>query len=158
MTAVISDCGRYRYTLEREWMTGVGTCLFVMLNPSTADASEDDPTIRRCIGFAQRWGYRRLTVGNLFAYRATDPRALGNVGDPTGPDNYRWLGRLVAEADRVIAAWGATAGSAAKGGHVDWLLADAHCLGTTKGGHPRHPLYVPGDFEPVPFTQFAEAA
>lgn len=153
MGAVISDCGRYRYTLEREWMTGEGTCLFVMLNPSTADASEDDPTIRRCIGFAQRWGYQRLTVGNLFAFRATDPRKLVQVKDPGGPDNHLHLGRLAAEADRVVAAWGAfpAAGQDYLAAVLSEVDSDLVCLGTTKNGSPRHPLYVRGDFEPIPY-------
>jgi hypothetical protein len=163
MSAVISDCGHYRYALWREIperlgeLRPIGVCLFVMLNPSTADANIDDPTITRCIRFAQRWGYRRLAVGNLYAYRATDPRELGRVEDPVGPDNYAWLDRLVAEADTLIVAWGAGGGSAAKGAHVDRLLeADAMCLGTTADRYPKHPLArgrhrVPADFEPIPY-------
>ena len=157
MGAVISDCGRYRYTLEREWMTGEGTCLFVMLNPSTADASEDDPTIRRCIGFAQRWGYQRLEVGNLFAFRATDPADMLSVtpAEAAGPDNDDHLRDLSHGAGLIVAAWGAHSLAAFRRAAVLEILseseADVVCLGTTKYGSPRHPLYVRGDFEPVPY-------
>jgi hypothetical protein len=157
--AVLSDCGKYRYSLEREWMTGGGTCLFVMLNPSTADATEDDPTIRRCIGFAQRWGYQRLTVGNLFAYRATDPRELREVDDPGGPENPTHLGLLAREADRVVAAWGAFPVTGAK--WVDVVLSEVggplYCLGTTANGSPRHPLYVKSDTELREYARSAVA-
>lgn len=158
MTAVISDCGRYRYTLEREWMTGSGTCLFIMLNPSTADAEQDDPTIRRCIGFAQRWGYKRLTVGNLFAYRATDPKDLRRqtpLEVAAGPENDEWLRRLCTQAALVVAAWGSHRFASYRLPFVEPILAERSggvvCLGATKAGHPRHPLYVKGDVEPVPF-------
>lgn len=162
--AVISDCGSYRYALWREIPQRlgdrrlVGTCLFVMLNPSTANADRNDPTISRCLRFAERWGYRRLAVGNLFAYRSANPRVLGRVDDPVGPDNHTWLDSLVTEADTLIVAWGAVAGSAAKGAHVAHLLAaNPKCLGTTASGAPKHPLArgrhrVPDEFEPVPFT------
>ncbi len=130
--AVISDCGKYRYTLEREWMTGQGTCLFVMLNPSTADASEDDPTIRRCIGFAQRWGYQRLTVGNLFAYRATDPLGLREVplDVAIGPENDDHLCDLSHGASLIVAAWGAHPITAERSGVVAALLRKLASQGT----------------------------
>lgn len=152
MTAVISDCGRYRYTLEREWMTGQGRCLFLMLNPSTADARDDDPTIRRCIGFAQRWGHRTLAVGNLFAYRATDPAALSTVPPhvAVGPRNDEWLRWLAVRSALIVVAWGAHAAAGERAREVlGDLLADREvfCLGTTASGAPRHPLYVKGDTE-----------
>ena len=156
--ATISDCGIYRYSLSREWLGGDGTVLFVMLNPSTADASVDDPTIRRCIGFAQRWGYARLTVGNLYAYRATDPRELDDAAgagvDPVGPENDDWLLRLSGGADEVIAAWG-TKASAAREARVLRRLAPwctINCLGTTKSGQPKHPLYLPNKTRRVPWV------
>jgi hypothetical protein len=169
--AVLSDCGTYRYTLEREWMTGEGTCLFVMLNPSTADASEDDPTIRRCIGFAQRWGYQRLAVGNLYAYRATDPKAmkvaLRPIGEPLpaghattyGNVNDEWLRKLALKADRIICAWGANA-EPQRGREVFDVLS-AHSfvehLGLTKAGAPKHPLYLAADTEPQHWDPHAQA-
>jgi hypothetical protein len=158
MGAVISDCGKYRYALEREWMTGAGTCLFVMLNPSTANAEQDDPTIRRCIGFAQAWGYQKLAVGNLFAYRATDPKELKRLRleDAAGPENDEWLRRLCTRAALIVCAWGAHRFAAYRMPWVEPILAERTggvvCLGTTKEDHPRHPLYVKADTQVVPFA------
>src|SRR5882724_4976365 len=91
--AVLSDCERYRYALWRRWAERPAV-LFVGLNPSTADALQDDPTIRRCIRFAKAWGYGALYMGNLFAFRATDPRAMKAEADAVGPDNDGWLRQL----------------------------------------------------------------
>lgn len=116
-----------------------------MLNPSTADARTDDPTIRRCMDFARRWGYAQLRVVNLFALRATDPRALGRVrpaGRAVGPRNDTVLRREVRKADTVVAAWGAHGTLHDRAARVRALLPEARwlCLGTTKAGQPRHPL------------------
>lgn len=150
-TAELSECGTYRYALSREWLTGQGTVLFVMLNPSTADAQQDDPTIRRCIGFAQRWGYRRLTVGNLYAYRATDPIELMAGQEAIGPENNAWLTRLAEDTDMCVAAWGASAYADTRAPEILALLADrvqVHALKRARGGQPRHPLYLRGDAQP----------
>lgn len=158
--AVLSPCGAYRYVLSRRWGDGP-PAIFVMLNPSTADAREDDPTIRRCLGFARAWGAGRLSVVNLFALRSTDPRALLPHADPIGPDNDRVLARTAAAAARsggkLVAAWGAshlaTAAARARfGPRTETVLrlltrhGDVYCLGTTSGkgtvpAAPRHPLY-----------------
>lgn len=141
----------YRYTLTRGPWIGEGTVLFVMLNPSTADEHQDDPTIRRCIGFAQTWGYQRLAVGNLYALRATDPRELFRAKDPVGPRNDLALIQLASGADEVIAAWGATQHpQPARTEYVLDLLEAAfgpvRCLGLTPATkQPRHPLYVERD-------------
>jgi hypothetical protein len=109
--ATISECGRYRYHLERSWASKPDYLLWVMLNPSTADATKNDATIRRCIGFAQRLGYTGILVGNLYALRATNPRALrappGGI-DAVGPENNRWLRMLAGRASKIICAWGQT--------------------------------------------------
>ena len=103
--AVLSECGSYRYALTREWADG--KCVaWLMLNPSTADADIDDPTIRRCIGFARQWGYGRLVVVNLFALRATDPRVLVRNADPVGSKNDFYIAKAMKEAQEVICAWG----------------------------------------------------
>lgn len=152
--AVFSDCGNFRYRLWREW--GLGSpLLFVMLNPSTADAFTVDPTIRRCIGFARRWGAGGITVVNLYGLRSTDPRALNVHPDPVGPDNDAVIGRVLSGDGiaRVVAAWGAH-GRADRVATVRALAAGAGvslaCLGRTKGCSPRHPLYVRGDADLLP--------
>ena len=145
-SAVLSECGLYRYRLERRWADGP-KALFIMLNPSTADAEKDDPTIRRCISFAKREGCGGLIVVNLFAFRATEPDALLLADDPIGPDNPGALAAAVADCDGpLIAAWGAWPGARAAGEAVVRKLGPrARCLGLTKAGSPRHPLYVAGD-------------
>lgn len=165
--AVLSQCGTYRYTLDRVWDRRRPRALFVMLNPSTADAREDDPTIVRCKSRAERAGCGGLTVVNLFALRATKPGVLATHPDPVGPDNDAWITVALSDDPSVIvAAWGAYPPAAGRRAEIRadvrvtrvlQILA-AHdvpvkCLGTTKEGHPRHPLYVAGaqpliDFSP----------
>ena len=151
-SAIISPCGTYRYTLHRNIATmlrWVRPCLFMMLNPSTADATQDDPTIRRCRGFAEARGCSDLTVVNLFALRATNPAELAKHPDPIGPENAKHVAEQIAnhqDIGIIIAAWGAhpitshyMQTSALK---MTLRNAGALCLGTTKDGSPRHPLYV----------------
>jgi hypothetical protein len=151
--AVISRCGLFRYRLDRRWGEGP-VAGFIMLNPSTADADSDDPTIRRCIGFAKREGCGGLMVGNLFAFRATNPEDMADAVDPDGPENQHFLLNMAERVDGpLIAAWG---------GH--WMAEDLParwvrqtfgdrlmCLGKTKAGAPRHPLYVKADAPLVPY-------
>ena len=154
--AYISDDGLYRYSLTRHVapLTGEGTATFVMLNPSTADGEQDDPTIRRCIGFTRTWGFEWLKVVNLFAYRATDPGELARVDDPAGPDNLCTIAKVVGGSDLVVCAWGAFPHWKRDEhiGLVMELIAAPHALGLTKNGSPRHPLYVRGGAEPIPFV------
>ena len=140
--AILSPCRQYRYTLWRTWDCTKGTCLFIGLNPSTADEREDDPTIRRCVSFAKSFGCGRLMMANLFALRATDPADMKRNADPVGRDNDDWLRRLVGDAEIVIAAWGTHGGHLARDIFVRKLLGEIHCLGVTKKGFPRHPLYL----------------
>ena len=105
-SAELSPCGRYRYLLTRTLAAGTGTCLFVMLNPSTADHTLDDQTIRQCIGFTAVWGFRRLAVVNLFAWRATLPRDMLSAIDPIGPAGDEWILAAARNADRIVCAWG----------------------------------------------------
>ena len=144
--AVISACGRYRYRLWRRWSDGP-TCVFIMLNPSTADAESDDPTIRRCIGFAKREGCGGLVVANLFAFRATSPRDMMAADDPVGPENdnhLRWCADLA--TGPVIAGWGAHGSFRGRDAAVRRMLdGKAMHLGLTAAGQPRHPLYLKGD-------------
>ncbi len=156
--AHISADGKYRYWLERRWLHAPADApliVWCMLNPSTANANVDDPTIRRCIGFSHAWGYRRLVVVNLYAYRATEPRDLKGLGGPElfGPENAFWLHSYIEAADAhlIICAWGGKrfkrvplplpVGSITK--------ARQWCLGRTKSGEPLHPLYLPADTQLV---------
>jgi hypothetical protein len=126
-----------------------------MLNPSTADATQDDPTIRRCIGFARAWGYGALEVVNLFACRATDPERLRRVPDPVGPENDRHILRAVRRASETVVAWGNRGVHLGRHDAVLRLLrrrrVAVHCLGRTQAGHPRHPLYLRTDAPLMPF-------
>jgi len=169
--ADISACGKYRYALWREWRgthdpknwkwqgfkDGAGqqvgepkACLFIMLNPSTADGATDDPTIRRCVAFAKAWKFERLEVVNLFAYRATSPKnllALNHSDDPVGDRNQHWVERLAYEAGLIICAWGAHGGHLGQDETLLGWLGDRprHALGFTASGRPKHPLYLKAD-------------
>ena len=143
-TAAFSDCGLYRYSLTRRWADGP-RALFVMLNPSTADATADDPTIRRCISFARREGCGAIEVVNCYALRSTSPAALRmSAIDIVGPHNRQAVEAALQYAARVICAWGA---HPVESSPVPALLAEADrwCLGVTADGSPRHPLYVRAD-------------
>ena len=149
--AVFSSCGRYRYALARCWSDQPGRIVWIMLNPSRAGATRDDPTIRRCTAFSRSWGYGGMTVVNLYALCTADPDQLQHAEDPVGPENDIHVARtcawsLSATAGRrdVIAAWGAHPLAAARAGLVLSIAGlRVDCLGMTLAGHPRHPLYVP---------------
>lgn len=160
MSAYLSPCRTWRYSLTRDVapLTGEGTCTFIGLNPSTADATHDDPTTRRCMRFARDWGYARLKLVNLYAYRATDPDALWDAArdgdDIVGPDNDCTIAKVVGGSDLVLCAWGApsTVGLNVRVERVLGLISAPHCLALTIGGGPRHPLYVRASTSPVPFA------
>ncbi|MBE9032076.1 DUF1643 domain-containing protein [filamentous cyanobacterium LEGE 11480] len=145
--ATISPCQQYRYQLWRQWHPGPSTCTIIGLNPSTADATRDDPTIRRCVGFAQSLGCDRLIMVNLFAYRATKPEDLRKAKVPIGQDNNQTILSATQTAKYVIAAWGVHGDYRGRDRQVYELLVDRQiplcCFGTTKYDHPRHPLYLP---------------
>lgn len=144
-SAVISKCGEYRYFLRRHWDDKTAPVTYVMLNPSTADAEIDDATIRSCCRLARDWGYGGIRVVNLFAYRATKPSDMLKAADPIGPENDDYILDTIIQSDLVICAWGAQKGVAKRAKHVLGLIAKSkhpHCLGTTKAGHPKHPLYI----------------
>lgn len=125
-----------------------------MLNPSTADATKNDPTIRRCIGFAQGWGFGRLEVVNLFAYRVSQPQRLWQVSDPIGPENDGYVLRAVQASEMAIAAWGQWGGWQNRDRGVLQLIAQTqlYCLGKTQAGYPRHPLYLKKDLRYMPYV------
>ena len=147
---VFSPCRAYRYTLWREWFGGEGYAMFVGLNPSTADETKDDPTIRRCIAFAKAWGYSGLCMTNLFAFRATDPKDMKATADPVGPENDTHLLALAERACVIVAAWGANGTHKGRDTEVRRLLPPLYCLALTKDGHPGHPLYLKKTLIPVP--------
>jgi hypothetical protein len=143
-TARFSLDGTYRYELTRRWTSG-SFVTWIMLNPSTADASTDDPTIRRCSGFARLWGFGAMAVVNLFALRATDPRELKASDDPVGPQNDDAIHDAVVKSRLTVAAWGAHGSLHDRAAEVVELVAELrplYCLGQTRYGHPRHPLYL----------------
>ena len=150
-TACIDETGDYRYKLSRIWNSDEPMVMFIMLNPSTADANVDDPTIRRCIGFAKSWGYGGLWVGNLFALRSPDPEDLLLADEPVGSQNNAALNSMADRSDLVVAAWSAFAAKfPAREAQVREMFGPRlYCLATTKGGHPRHPLYLKGDLTPI---------
>lgn len=157
-TATLSNCGRYRYDLGRRWGSGGDLC-FVMLNPSTADAVKDDPTIRRCIGFATRGDFGGIVVVNLYAWRTPDPDELHRVVDPVGPQNVEAVRTAIRNCDLVVAAWGASLLPKRPTPIfevLDTCAKPVTCLGYTKSGAPRHPLYVHGDTKLEPWPRRSE--
>jgi len=156
-SAIMSDCQNYRYVLWRVWEGGrindmqhpTNYVVFIGLNPSTADAVDDDPTIRRCIRYARDWGYGGLCMVNLFAYRATDPKDMKKAKDPVGPDNDFWLDSVSKGANMMVAAWGAQGIFRDRAREVrQLLLCDLFYLAMTKDKQPRHPLYLKASLEP----------
>ena len=153
--AIISACGQYRYRLWRVWDAGLPVLVFVMLNPSTADANCDDPTVRKCMGFAKRLGYGGIVIVNLFAYRATHPKDLKGAGWPIGPENDEHIARVAAApGSTVVCAWGANARGMSRQGEVLqilrlWSAAPPIALRLTTDGVPWHPLMLPYDCRPT---------
>lgn len=150
-TAVFSSDRKYRYVLWRWWDKEKPYAMFIGLNPSTADEMNDDPTIRRCINFAADWGYGGLCMTNLFALRATDPKEMMKHPEPIGPENDKWLLELSQLAEVVIAAWGAKGMYQNRDETMYKMSKNMRCLGLTKSGHPRHPLYLSKNTKLRPF-------
>jgi hypothetical protein len=181
---IFSPCRRYRYTLWREWSTSdlFDGCndgergaskmeqyvQFIGLNPSTADEVQDDPTVRRCIDFAKRWGFGSLCMTNAFAFRATDPDVMMAEPHPIAPPaetrktflgvvnlNDYWISEVAGRATLIVAAWGKDGAHLYRGQKVkllfDGLALRLHCLGTNGNGTPKHPLYLRADLQPVPY-------
>ena len=155
-SAVISDCGKYRYSLTRTWNDELPKVMFVMLNPSTADAMKDDPTIRRCVGFANSWGYGGIIVVNLFAFRATNPKELLSEEHPIGGDNLYYMRKAYDKVDKVVCAWGNKpilrkwfqCKSFNESVLVHFIKDKSYYLELSKDGTPKHPLYLKKDLKP----------
>jgi hypothetical protein len=150
--AIFSDCRKYRYALSRTWNGKKKTILFIGLNPSTADEKIDDPTIRRCINYAQNWGYGSLLMVNLFAYRATLPSELKNVKNPIGNDNDLHILELSKKADLTVAAWGNEGFLLNRDKVVKKLIPNLMCLKINKSGQPAHPLYQKKDLKLIKYS------
>ncbi len=158
--AQFSECRRYRYSLWRTWREGDGHVIFIGLNPSTADENIDDPTIRRCIGFANRCGFGGMYMLNLFAFRATDPSVLMRAPiNPIGKENDLYLQKHHQPEGLTIACWGNHGRLMNRGDEVIELLGKEglSCLGVTKMGYPKHPLYLPKDTNPMALSFFDDA-
>lgn len=162
---IFSPCRSYRYVLWREWdfpavnPTQVALqelkrsedyVMFIGLNPSTADEVRNDPTIRRCIGFAKAWGFSALCMTNLFAYRATLPTDMKRQPSPIGEENNLWLTQMAAGASKIIAAWGNHGAHLNRDKHVRNLLPRLECFRITGSGQPAHPLYMPASTPLIP--------
>lgn len=151
--ARLSECGLYRYTLERGFefdlfSEGAKTARigWIMLNPSTADANQDDPTIRRCIGFSKAWGFGAMEILNLFAYRTPNPKVMKQAHaqgiDIVGPENDAWIETVADTCDVIVAAWGKDGSLMGRGDAVAARFPGIMCLGTNENGTPKHPLYL----------------
>ena len=158
---IFSPDRRYRYTLWRDLRTDANLfsddirrldqyVQFIGLNPSTADETQDDPTVRRCRGFATFWGFGAICMTNIFAFRATDPRDMKREPSPIGVNNDRWLATIAASAGLVVACWGSHGDWLGRGVIVAATIPNLHCFGKTKGGHPLHPLYLKKTLQPIP--------
>ena len=152
-----SPCRDYRYTLWREWDAANTTyCQFIGLNPSTADETKDDPTIRRCIAFAKALGYGALCMTNLFAWRDTLPAKMKKAKEPIGPENDRYLIEVGKSAGVIVAAWGLDGRHFYRGMKVQQMFRGEgltiYCLRLTKVGYPEHPFYLPKSLRPISFN------
>ena len=152
-TAIYSDCEKYRYALTRVWDEDAKRVLFIMLNPSSATEVQNDPTVERCERRARALGLGAFRVTNIFAWRDTDPRNMRAASDPTGPANDAAILDGVDWADTIVAAWGTHGAHLGRGGTVTALLRHSgcalQCLGLTKDGHPKHPLYISYSQQPM---------
>ena len=148
--AKLSKCRKYRFALWRIWDDSKPHVMFVGLNPSTADETEDDPTLTRCINYAKSWGYGGVCMANLFSFRATEPENMLAASDPVGRDNDKWLMQLSGEVGLIVAAWGNTGGYMGRSRQVKELLPNLYCLKMNKSGEPAHPLYQKATLQPVP--------
>ena len=148
--ARFSPCRQYRYILWRIWDESRPFVMFIGLNPSTANETENDPTINRCINYSKSWGYGGLYMANLFAFRATKPVDMKKAKDAAiGPDNDKWLVKIAKKADIVIAAWGNHGRYLNRSERVVKMLSNLYYLKLNQSGEPAHPLYLKADLNPI---------
>ncbi|MBP2623208.1 DUF1643 domain-containing protein [Streptococcus oricebi] len=149
--AILSEDRKYRYVLWREWDASLPKLMFVGLNPSTADENEDDPTIKKCIAFAEKWGYGGFYMTNLFAYRSTDPAQLRSVENPVGDENDDYIKKYADLSDKVVACWGNDGTYLGRSEQVKNSLKTLFCLKVNQSGQPCHPLYLKADISLKPY-------
>lgn len=150
--AAFSPCTKYRYTLYRRWSAETGiTAAFIGLNPSTADATQDDPTIRRCVGFAMSWGCVGMYMLNAYAFRATDPKVMKAHHAPIGTDNNDYIQSVSRSCYFKVACWGAHILSMRQES-IKAMVKGLQCFGLTAGGFPKHPLYLAKDTHLIDFS------
>jgi len=155
--AIFSEDRVYRYSLWRYWTPPLDgnfrRLIFIGLNPSTADENTDDPTIRRCIGFAERLGYNGIVMLNLFAFRATKPSEMFKVSEPIGKHNDTTIKSFIDNSTDFVAAWGVYGSYLDRDKEMAMMIPDLLCLGTTKYGNARHPMYLKSDTNLEPWRK-----
>ena len=151
--AIFSKCNKYRYSLSRIWDAEKQRCLFIGLNPSTAGASEEDPTIRKLIAYTRSWGYGGFQICNLFAIRSSNPQIISKCDDPIGQLNTNYLHAAIASNHKHILIWG---NWGEQHDDIEELLEriqEPLCLGHNMNGSPKHPLYLSKTVVPIPFKR-----
>ena len=151
----LSSCKKHRLQLWREWDSNLPKVLFIMLNPSTADHEQDDPTLRRCIDFTKQWGYGGLYIGNLYSLRAADPMTLLKVSKFSHRGNYKHVSTMAQQCQLVVCAWGNYPIIKKLGIPLNifkQLNQKLHCIALSKTGTPKHPLYLKKSLTPIPFV------
>ncbi len=152
-SAIFSTCRTFRYTLSRSWNKKASMVLFIGLNPSRADETIDDPTIRRCIKFAKGWGFGGFYIANLFAFCSYDPKVLLKVKDPIGPKNDTILQNLILKSEDIVLIWGNNGNYLKRNEKVLKLIKNPLCLKINKNGSPTHPLYLKSGLKPIPYIR-----
>ena len=151
-TAIFSDCRTYRYALKRVWNKSRPNVLFIGLNPSRANETSDDPTIRRCIKYAEYWNFGGLSMVNLFAFCSHDPKELLAAEDPIGAKNDLIVKKLLAEHDAIVLVWGNNGSYLKRNETVLKLIKNPLCLKINKNGAPAHPLYLKSSLKPILYS------
>ncbi len=146
--AVFSDCDTYRYLLWHEWAPEKSAVAFVGLNPSCARVQDTNPTFKRCVNYAKYWGFGRIYLVNLFAYRASTPQQLRQAKHPVGTDNDKTLVEIARQSELVVAAWGNDGQYLQRSAQVRALLPRLHVLKVNRTGEPAHPLYLKASLKP----------
>jgi len=147
--AELSQCRKYRYALWRIWDNSKPYAMFIGLNPSTANETQNDYTINCCISYARSWGYGGLCMGNLFAFRATYPRVMKSSTDPIGSDNDAWLIKLSKKAGIIVVVWGNDGSHMGRSRSVVDMIPNLMCLGINDTGEPTHPIRASIHAKPI---------